>query len=179
MDRSFISKKCFLHKDMTHHDVLQKCIEATWGDSAGNYYLSDGSGSKISDEDLLVRGTPHGLPWSLGNFMRACNMYASRTRLYCVRIGVFTYIVSECVGITVYYTVIDEEMDTLTVDQMAQNKKESVATAVGDQESVVTVGDQESVATVGDLESMATVGDRESMATVGDRESETAENVAA
>jgi hypothetical protein len=76
MDRSFISKKCCFHKDMAHHDVLQKCIEATWGDSAGNYYLSDGSGSKISDEGLLVRGgAPHSLPWSLGNFMRACNVY--------------------------------------------------------------------------------------------------------
>ena len=105
MDRSFISKKCCFHKDMAHHDVLQKCIEATWGDSAGNYYLSDGSGSKISDEGLLVRGgAPHSLPWSLGNFMRACNVYASRTRLYCVRIDAFTYIVRVCVSITVYYT---------------------------------------------------------------------------
>ena len=37
-------------------------------------------------------------------------------------------------------------MDTLTVDQVAQNKQESVATDVGDQESVATaVGDQESL----------------------------------
>ena len=44
--------------------------------------------------------------------MRACNVYTSHTRLYCVHIGVFTYVVSVCVSITIYYTVIDEEMDT-------------------------------------------------------------------
>ena len=43
MDRSFISKKCCFLKDMTHSDVLKKCIESTWGEKEGKFFLSDGS----------------------------------------------------------------------------------------------------------------------------------------
>lgn len=78
---------------MSHCDVLTKCIEYAWEGAKGTYYLSDASGSKISDEDLPLRcgKSNQCVPWSLGNYMRACNIYASRTRLYCVRIGMLSY----------------------------------------------------------------------------------------
>ena len=90
MDRSFISIKCAFWKDMTHAEVLTKCIECTWkGKNKAEYYLSDGSGCKVPDEQLTLRiGQKSELvPWTLGNYMKACNTYASKTRLYCVYVG--------------------------------------------------------------------------------------------
>lgn len=91
MDRSFISVKCTFWKGMSHDDVLTKCIECAWEGVKGEYYLSDGSGSKIPDEDLVLRcgQSSKVVPWCLGNYMQACNTYASRTRLYCVCVGMF------------------------------------------------------------------------------------------
>ena len=69
--------------------MLTKCIDYTWKGKHAKYYLSDGSGCKIPDEQLMLRiGQKSELvPWTLGNYMKACNTYASRTRLYCVCVG--------------------------------------------------------------------------------------------
>ena len=91
MDRSFISIKGSFHKSMTHSDVLAKCTEYARGvtEVTGQYYLSDGSGCKITDEDLTLRfnDCEDVVPWTLANYMKACNTYASRTRLYSVFAG--------------------------------------------------------------------------------------------
>lgn len=94
MDRSFVSVKGCSYKDMTHCEVLRKCIYYGWGssevtESAQEYYLSDSSGSKICAEDLTLRyeDGDSTVPWTLGDYMLAFNMYASKTRLYSVRVG--------------------------------------------------------------------------------------------
>ena len=91
MDRSFISIKGSFYKDMSHSEVLAKCTQYAWGvtESPEQYYLSDGSGCKITNDDLILRfdNGEDVVPWTLGNYMKACNTYASRTRLYSVFAG--------------------------------------------------------------------------------------------
>ena len=55
IDKSFIAIKCTFHKEMTHSEVLTKCIEYVWEGKMGTYYLGDGSGCKIPDKDLTIR----------------------------------------------------------------------------------------------------------------------------
>ena len=90
MDKSFVSVKGSFHKNMSHSEVLSKCTEITWGKeqqcSAQKYFLSDASGAKIRDEILVFLDNSK-VPWTLGSYMKLCNTYASRTRLYSVRIG--------------------------------------------------------------------------------------------
>ena len=90
IDKSFIAIKCTFHKEMTHSEVLTKCVEYVWEGKMGTYYLGDGSGCKIPDKDLTIRIKEKEnklVPWNLGSYVKACNTYASRTRLYCVRVG--------------------------------------------------------------------------------------------
>ena len=84
IERSY-RESVFFDKHIGHSHVLQKCKEVTWGDTDCRVYLSDGSGSEIADEPVVTGSKT--VPWSLGSYMHACNMYASRTRLYCVCIG--------------------------------------------------------------------------------------------
>ena len=89
-DRSFTPIKVAVHRDCSHEQLLKKCIASVWRGASGEavYYLSDGSGHKITGEDFVVDG-PSGksekVPWTLGNYLQACSVkYPSRARLYCV-----------------------------------------------------------------------------------------------
>lgn len=71
-------------------EVLQKCVDVVWRDAneGAEFYLSDGSGHRILDEDFVVKG-PQGesetVKWTFENYLRACSTkYPSRTRIYCV-----------------------------------------------------------------------------------------------
>ena len=54
----------------------------------GDFYLSDGSGHKITDEDFTVSndsGESVSVSWTLDNYLQASSVhYPSRARLYCV-----------------------------------------------------------------------------------------------
>lgn len=140
MDRSFISKKCCFLKDMTHSDVLKKCIESTWGEKEGKFYLSDGSGSEIADEDL-ISGAAHTQPWSLGCYMKTCNIYASRTRLYCVRIGMsLCTVISETLSLCVWHVVQSGHACIVIDDDMEDTQ---TRTSGVDQDTQVSTDDQE------------------------------------
>ena len=88
-DRSFTPIKVSVHRDCSHKELLKKSMSSVWNDAheRGHYYLSDGSGHKITGEDFSNKfhsGESKSVPWTLGNYLQASSVrYPSRARLYC------------------------------------------------------------------------------------------------
>ena len=88
-DRSFTPIKVAVHKESTHQQLLKTCISSVWREiKDGGYFLSDGSGHKITDKDFSVTG-PNGeeesILWTFENYVKASSVrYPSRAHIYCV-----------------------------------------------------------------------------------------------
>ena len=94
-DKSFTPIKVAFSKNSSHDQVLTKCVSHTWKQDSvpgliDQFYLSDGSGSAIPNENFeidLEDGTKETVQWTLQNYFKVSGVrYPSRTRLYCVKV---------------------------------------------------------------------------------------------
>ena len=90
-DRSYTPIKVPVSKNCSHAELLRKGVTRVWKDVSeeeGEFYLSDGSGHKITDDDFTVSKNGRegeSVPWTLGNYLQASAIrHPSRTRMYCV-----------------------------------------------------------------------------------------------
>ena len=73
--RSFTPVKVAFYKESTHAEVLKKCTKSVWKDDTSDFddfYLSDGSGSLISADDICIdiRENKTIFPWTLSNYLK-------------------------------------------------------------------------------------------------------------
>ena len=70
-DHSFTPIKVAIHRDSSHEQLLTKSIFSNTSEGT-TFYLSDGSGHRITDSDFsidLPDGTKECLPWTLCNYI--------------------------------------------------------------------------------------------------------------